>query len=46
MIPLFPAEREITQDPTGPTLRKGLFERVAGYQQAVVLLAGSAYAFG
>ena len=26
--------------------KKGLFERVAGYQQVVVLLAGFAYAFG
>jgi hypothetical protein len=46
MIPLSPAEREIGQEPTAPTLKKGLFERVAGYQQLVVLLVGFAYAFG
>jgi hypothetical protein len=46
MIPLSPAEREIGQEPTAPTLKKGLFERVAGYQQGVVLLAGLAYALG
>ena len=46
MIPLSPAEREIGQEPTAPALKKELFERVAGYQQVVVLLAGFAYAFG
>lgn len=31
---------------TEPILKKGLFERVAGYQQQVLLLGGVAYAFG
>ena len=31
---------------TEPTVKKGLFERVACYQQAVLLLAGFAYGFG
>lgn len=34
------------REPTAPTIKKGLFERVAGYQQVVVLIAGFAYAFG
>lgn len=35
-----------SRDSTEPTLEKRLFERVAGYQQAVLLLAGFSYAFG
>lgn len=31
---------------TAPTVKKGLFERVAGYQQVVVLFAGFSYALG
>jgi len=46
MIPLSPDEREKGQEPISPTLKKGLFERLAGYQHAGVLLAGLAYAFG
>jgi hypothetical protein len=46
MIPLSPPERQMAQEPTGTTLNKGLFERVTGYQQVVVLLAGFAYALG
>jgi hypothetical protein len=46
MIPLSPAEPQTGQEPTGPTLKKGLFERVARYQQVGVLLVGFAYALG
>ena len=45
MIPLLSAERGIGQEPTAQP-KKGLFERVTGYQQVVVLLAGFAYVFG
>jgi hypothetical protein len=34
------------REPRAPILKKGLFERVAAYQQTVLLLAGIAYVFG
>lgn len=34
------------REPPAPILKKGLFERVAAYQQTALLLAGIAYVFG
>ena len=38
--------KNILLEPPPPILKKGLFERVAGYQQTALLLSGIAYVFG
>jgi hypothetical protein len=37
---------DFPEDTTEPTFKKGPFERVAGFKEAILLLAGFAYVFG